>query len=737
MSLETFDWTQIKGIQYSFHRHALSKYNDCHIHLNEALSAVIDPLPSEIFLEDPISPERATLVSDFVTRIRDAVVLDIIQLLDQAPGSFENDMEHIAQLFAESMVRYKDGNRYIPIRSTASFIKAAQKALSDGKINVEIIFSIDHWYFDKKRWTPMNFGQVSLVEPQAERTSNATPSDQQTAALAKLTNDHDAALAKLTEQLERISNKIDGNQQGSARGQQGQGGQGQGGQNQGGQNQNSLGTNNTGNPSFYNLSNLPPNVRERYDKKDSGKILTFSEMGPFAIPNPTAQDPDATIQRNYFAEGPRVVVRDGTLFDLTNNDQSKLAQREKTFLATFPKLYGEQPHMVRKWYQEVLDHCSRLNVYLHPYYLFRKEADHLRGFTIGGSDTDDLPSNIQWSIDSWSRLIFTAIRSEKVIPDSCPRMRQTMLNYQNGKGYETIYALISMSHPHHLRHPHDLITQTPRQKAGEHLESFYFRYVDFLRLRAFLNNQPGTLDNKHEVSCFIQGTLEKDALRRKTDEERDSTSAEKLAKYKSGTLLRTLQVYMDEINKERGIRRTPNQRSSVRHGNPRRHMRMRDIHPSKDNNSVASTITTKSINVLQNVGFPSVADEDDEGIKWSAIYNSAVNSIAQQPRLFDTTRECLICKQTGHAFKDCPILNNIEILKTHRIKLASYLRNMKELERNFLDSSASVSQVTSSQNSQQTSVTWADDDEYDQDSVYPADQYLDENENDTQDFYQG
>ena len=151
--MEQFDWTQIKGIDYCFHRHALSRYNDCHAHLNELISSVI-PLPSVLFLEETITRENATLVAEFESRIRDEVVNNIVQLVAHAPASFDNNSEHIGSLFAESMLRYKDGNRLIPIRSTESFVKAAQKTIDEGKENIEILFSIDHWYFDKKKWTP-------------------------------------------------------------------------------------------------------------------------------------------------------------------------------------------------------------------------------------------------------------------------------------------------------------------------------------------------------------------------------------------------------------------------------------------------------------------------------------------------------------------------------------------------------------------------------------------------------
>ena len=63
------DWTKIKGIRYSFQRHTLSKYNDCHTFLNENLSSEI-PVPSSIFVEAEITPELATIHTDFAARIR-------------------------------------------------------------------------------------------------------------------------------------------------------------------------------------------------------------------------------------------------------------------------------------------------------------------------------------------------------------------------------------------------------------------------------------------------------------------------------------------------------------------------------------------------------------------------------------------------------------------------------------------------------------------------------------------
>jgi hypothetical protein len=60
---------------------------------------------------------------------------------------------------------------------------------------------------------------------------------------------------------------------------------------------------------------------------------------------------------------------------IQDNNQSKSSTKDKHSLATFPAFCGAQSHLVRKWCQEVLNHCIRLRISLHPYYLSLKETD--------------------------------------------------------------------------------------------------------------------------------------------------------------------------------------------------------------------------------------------------------------------------------------------------------------------------------------------------------------------------
>ena len=145
MSVQLY-WTQIKEIRYGFEPHTLSKYSDCHSSL-DILSSYID-LPPSLFIEDKITLEQATLVKDFTTRLRNAVVNDIIDFLMNEPPSFNNDNAHITSLFAESTMKYKDDNRYMRIQTARSFIKAGQKAIAGNKDYIDIFFGINHWHFN-------------------------------------------------------------------------------------------------------------------------------------------------------------------------------------------------------------------------------------------------------------------------------------------------------------------------------------------------------------------------------------------------------------------------------------------------------------------------------------------------------------------------------------------------------------------------------------------------------------
>ena len=96
---------------------------------------------------------------------------------------------------------------------------------------------------------------------------------------------------------------------------------------------------------------------------------------------------------------------------------------------------------------------------------------------------------------------------------------------------------------------------------------------------------------------------------------------------------------------------------------------------------------------MDSVGYPS--SDDDTGPLEVMAYCHALDKIDQNPREFDTSKRCLICKETGHAFANCKLLNDKPSLKKHRIMVESFLSQLESQRQKDLKSlgRARISQV--------------------------------------------
>eukprot|EP00536_Pseudo-nitzschia_multiseries_P007826 jgi/Psemu1/305264/fgenesh1_kg.188_\ len=121
-------------------------------------------------------------------------------------------------------------------------------------------------------------------------------------------------------------------------------------------------------------------------------------MKDFPITYTDSSGNETIVRQNYYLHNlgsgrndQRLITRSGDCFDLTRaSDKSKEAARDKLFLSGFPQLKDSTHPQVRKWYREITAHAQQHHIYIHPYYLYRRKADHLRGFTIGDSLPHDL-----------------------------------------------------------------------------------------------------------------------------------------------------------------------------------------------------------------------------------------------------------------------------------------------------------------------------------------------------------
>eukprot|EP00536_Pseudo-nitzschia_multiseries_P003807 jgi/Psemu1/8572/gm1.8572_g len=386
--------------------------------------------------------------------------------------------------------------------------------------------------------------------------------------------------------------------------------------------------------------------------------------------------PSDTVKQNYYLHNlgsgrsdQRLITRSGDCFDLTRaSDKSREAARDKLFLSGFPQLKNSTAPQVRKWYREVTARALQHHIYVHPYYLHRREADHLRGFTIGDTYPDDLPARYELAIHEWGNLIYTALRTDKTIPDSCKGMKAAIQSFEGGQGYEALlYSVIAKTHPNSERPSYKgrMARNPPNQEPDKSLEEYYFRYKDYLRLKVFLHNQSSTISLMEEVSNLIEGATLSYELCKMTEDEWESDDQFKRDKYKAGRLLQTLQTYEQEIKVE---------------------MKYKD---RVSRSSYKLTQTTISY-LIETLGCPEMDEESDDQFLYHA-YCNAINAFDKEPRLFDTSRKCIVCHNSGHTFDSCPALQDVESLRKHRIATAVFL---SKCNRELLDSTQRIAKIT-------------------------------------------
>jgi hypothetical protein len=392
----------------------------------------------------------------------------------------------------------------------------------------------------------------------------------------------------------------------------------------------------------------------------------------------------STVNANYylhFKDGlQKLITRSGQCVDFSPIVDKKAM--EKLFMADFPSLQSDMAAHIRKWYREITTHAHQHHVYIHPYFNFRRNANHNRGFTIGDDFPNDLPKRYAEIIREWGSLIYKSLSKDKVIPASCATIKATIQNYESGQGYEALWGAIKSTHPNHLRpyETDELVREPPKQKVDEGFEHYFFRFGDHLRLKSYLGSTSRSLDNPQEISSLIGGCINHAELKHRTNPERSSNDVNLQLKYTSGNILGTLQVFEQEIALEKQQRGERPRRSipptikrmTSRFSKPSRYSSDRTA------STATSSITTQSVNLIDFVGLP---EEDTTVLPdiWDA-YIGAIKTLERNPREFDISRKCLICGETGHAFATCPILNNVPSLKDHRIALGQFLNKVRFLE---------------------------------------------------------
>eukprot|EP00536_Pseudo-nitzschia_multiseries_P019094 jgi/Psemu1/58875/gm1.58875_g len=427
--------------------------------LNDSFQHDLDDTAGLFLTEDDDANTEGpkTLAPDPVTMLKEIIVNAIMEIIPPKEQT-EINKGHISTLFADACLWYVAPDKTTKrIRNKHSMDKAGALAIAQGQETLLIEIRATHWGF-KSNWDAVHFDEVYDTKiytfPEAddndEDATAPTPAPAAGTDMQQLTN--------LLQQL--VDNSTTNNNNNNT--------------NTGANHQASLDL-------PWNPATLPPPVKDRYYRKD--EFLTRDDMKDFPITYTDSSGNETIVRQNYYLHNlgsgrndQRLITRSGDCFDLTRaSDKSKEAARDKLFLSGFPQLKDATDPQVRKWYREITAHSQQHHIYVHPYYLFRREADHLRGFTIGDDFPHDLPSRYELAINEWGNLIYTALRTDKIIPDSCASMKATIQSFEGGQGYEALYTIIAQTHPNSKRpsNASRMVRNPPNQDANESLEEYY------------------------------------------------------------------------------------------------------------------------------------------------------------------------------------------------------------------------------------------------------------------------
>eukprot|EP00980_Cylindrotheca_fusiformis_P025850 scaffold14739_cov141-Cylindrotheca_fusiformis.AAC.1 len=110
-----------------------------------------------------------------------------------------------------------------------------------------------------------------------------------------------------------------------------------------------------------------------------------------------------------------------------------------------------------------------------------------------------------------------------------------------GDGYRALKAILFKSHPAFYDQPSRLIAEYPKQRDLSILQ-YHKLFTDYCQLRAYITDNPSTLDNDYEIDIFINRSKYSEYLNRVTRDERRISSLQ--YKYKGTQLIETLDKFL-------------------------------------------------------------------------------------------------------------------------------------------------------------------------------------------------
>ena len=555
------NFNDIEEVTIKFKKHINPKYSNVHTHLNDIYGFSIDDL-DVLFTDD----QRTTVKPTVIDIIRGQVVDIILELAEPDDRGTHERQESIKQIIGQLPFHYRIKDTTNTVRTHRDFARGLVTALRDSSNNVlTLMFHIDNLYF-KPEYNPrklQEWGLFDFPDWNEDRQNMAMNQNRNYAlehAVDSITDNLNANFDRIGNNFTRIFRNT-GNFD----------------------NQETYNENNENNTTerakatappesiaYFNFSKLPVDVMARYKTKQNRELIRGADLNPFKTEIPMQSNPNLKCTQLYYLDPPvtgdRLITRDGTYFHL--RDQG--GAQEKLFIQNTPTCHGPTPPDIRAWYAAFTVHAASKGYYIHPYFCFRKESmNSTYGFSAGADDDHthyDLPIKYSPYLETWSQKIYQAISADRIFPKgTCDHQRDIIMNHYGGRGYEALLAIIREDLPLYQPNPTKYIRDPPSQRPRETLDQYFYRYMDYLQLRALLKNITDDLNHKGELDDFIQGTIYADQFMRLTREDRKSKDPLVLQNFSQSMILNTLNKLLkdDILLNTRNTRPTMNNPSAL------------------------------------------------------------------------------------------------------------------------------------------------------------------------------
>ena len=153
-------------------------------------------------------------------------------------------------------------------------------------------------------------------------------------------------------------------------------------------------------------------------------------------------------------------------------------------------------------------------------------------------------------LSGWLSQISVALCNGKVFKHGT--LQHATLLQNAGNGYAALFQIISPHHPTLSNRASLLVRNPPSHTLLETIAMYYLRYLDYLEVRAFLEETRFNLNKSAELDKFIAGLRHSKALFHISRDERHSKDPHTVLKFQQGAVVTTLTHYLNELDLSNG-----------------------------------------------------------------------------------------------------------------------------------------------------------------------------------------